>query len=59
MRVGDIVTVIDTGEIGKIRNITNSLEGSLFHNRPLAIIRINDENEYRARTEDEINVCRI
>jgi len=61
MQVGDIVTVIDTGETGKIRNITHSMEGTTFYNRPLAIVRIDDEDEnrYRARTEDELNVCRI
>ncbi len=56
MQVGDKVTIIDNGESGVIRNMTNSLEGTQFFNRPIAIIRVNDGDGYilRARTEDEL-----
>ena len=57
MQAGDTVVIKDSGEIGTIRSITNSVKGTMFFNRPIALIRVKTDGGFvsRANFEEELS----
>ena len=56
MQAGDTVVIKDSGEVGVIRGITNSAEGTMFFNRPIALIKVKVGDGFvsRANFEEEL-----